>query len=170
MPARAQAQPRYPSNPHSAASLSRSARNRAARERLVASSTTRIPIGSICVNSHPAAQAAQGPEKTAGSDSIARLLPVFAPPMRHNIVSGPTLAAAPHNRTARAAGRPGAPDGTGPAAPRRSGGGAQTSRSRSLSRAVRKFDTDPGALAVLLRDELGDAGTKTLIGLLRKLP
>ena len=67
-----------------------------------------------------------------------------------------------------AAGRPDAP--TGPAAPRGSSGGAQTSRSRSLSRALRKFDTDPGALAVLLRDVLGDAGTKTLIGLLRKLP
>jgi ParB family chromosome partitioning protein len=68
-----------------------------------------------------------------------------------------------------ATGEPAAPVTNG-AGPRRGSGGVQTGRARSLSRALRKFDTDPAALAVLLREELGDTGTKTLIGLLRKLP
>ena len=40
---------------------------------------------------------------------------------------------------------------------------------RSVTRALRKFDTEPNALAVALRDELGDTGAKTLIAQLRKL-
>ncbi|MFA4085378.1 peptide transporter [Mycobacteroides salmoniphilum] len=40
---------------------------------------------------------------------------------------------------------------------------------RGITRALKKFDTEPGALAVALRDQLGDAGIKTLMGTLRKL-
>jgi ParB family transcriptional regulator, chromosome partitioning protein len=40
---------------------------------------------------------------------------------------------------------------------------------RSVSRALRKFDTEPNALAVALRDQLGEAGAKTLVSHLRKL-
>lgn len=40
---------------------------------------------------------------------------------------------------------------------------------RAVTRAVRKFDTDPSALAVALRDQLGDSGVKTLVSQLRKL-
>jgi ParB family chromosome partitioning protein len=41
-------------------------------------------------------------------------------------------------------------------------------RTRSLSRALRRFDTEPNALALALYEELGSGGAKTLIGLLRK--
>lgn len=40
---------------------------------------------------------------------------------------------------------------------------------RAVTRAVRKFDTDPTALAVALRDQLGETGAKTLMTQLRKL-
>lgn len=40
---------------------------------------------------------------------------------------------------------------------------------RSVTRAIRKFDAEPRALALALRDELGESGTKTLINQLRKL-
>ena len=40
---------------------------------------------------------------------------------------------------------------------------------RSVTRALRKFDTEPNALAVALRDQLGETGAKTLISQLRKL-
>ncbi|KMO83663.1 ParB/RepB/Spo0J family partition protein [Mycolicibacterium chlorophenolicum] len=40
---------------------------------------------------------------------------------------------------------------------------------RSVTKALRKFDTEPDALAVALRDHLGEAGAKTLVGQLRKL-
>lgn len=50
------------------------------------------------------------------------------------------------------------------------GGGEATSRtSRSISKALHKFDTAPDELAVALRDQLGDAGAKTLVHQLRKL-
>lgn len=50
------------------------------------------------------------------------------------------------------------------------GGGEAASRtSRSISRALHKFDAAPDELAVALRDQLGDAGAKTLIIQLRKL-
>lgn len=49
------------------------------------------------------------------------------------------------------------------------GSGQQATRARSLSRAMKKFDTDPTALASLLREELGEARLKTLVGLIRKL-
>ena len=40
---------------------------------------------------------------------------------------------------------------------------------RSVTRALRKFDADPSALAIALRDQLGDNGARTLVGQLRKL-
>jgi ParB family chromosome partitioning protein len=44
-----------------------------------------------------------------------------------------------------------------------------TPHGRSVSRALRKFDTEPNALAVALRDHLGETGAKTLMSQLRKL-
>lgn len=41
--------------------------------------------------------------------------------------------------------------------------------SRSVGRALRRFDVDPGALAVALHAQIGDAGAKTLAAQLRKL-
>jgi ParB family chromosome partitioning protein len=41
-------------------------------------------------------------------------------------------------------------------------------RARSLSRALRRFDTDPAALAGALYDELGETRVKTLVSQLRK--
>jgi ParB family chromosome partitioning protein len=38
-----------------------------------------------------------------------------------------------------------------------------------VTRALRKFDTEPHALAVALRDYLGDAGAKTLASSLRRV-
>jgi len=49
------------------------------------------------------------------------------------------------------------------------GSGAQASRARSLSRSLKKFDTDPAALVTMLSEELGEARLKTLVGLLKKL-
>lgn len=40
---------------------------------------------------------------------------------------------------------------------------------RSVTRALRKFDTEPSALAVALHDHLGETGAKTLVSQLRKL-
>jgi len=40
---------------------------------------------------------------------------------------------------------------------------------RSVTKALRKFDTEPHTLAIALRDELGETGTKTLVSQLRKL-
>lgn len=40
---------------------------------------------------------------------------------------------------------------------------------RSVTRALRNFDTEPNGLAVALRDQLGDAGAKTLVSQLRRL-
>jgi ParB family chromosome partitioning protein len=40
---------------------------------------------------------------------------------------------------------------------------------RTVTRALRKFDTEPSALAVALHDHLGETGAKTLVGQLRKL-
>lgn len=47
--------------------------------------------------------------------------------------------------------------------------GAPQSQSRSVSRALKRFDVDPSALAVALHGQLGDAGTRTLAAQLRKL-
>lgn len=47
--------------------------------------------------------------------------------------------------------------------------GAPQSHSRSVSRALKRFDVDPSALAVALHDQLGDAGARTLAAQLRKL-
>lgn len=47
------------------------------------------------------------------------------------------------------------------------GSGEQVTRARSLSRAVKKFDTDPNALAAILKELLGPSRTKTLVGLLK---
>ena len=49
------------------------------------------------------------------------------------------------------------------------GGEAASRRSRSISKALHKFDTAPDELAVALRDQLGDSGAKTLVVQLRKL-
>lgn len=49
------------------------------------------------------------------------------------------------------------------------GGEAPARAPRSVSRALRKFDTAPAELALALRDQLGDAGSRTLITQLRKL-
>lgn len=40
---------------------------------------------------------------------------------------------------------------------------------RSVTRALRKFDTEPNALAIALRDQLGETGARTLVTQLRKL-
>lgn len=40
---------------------------------------------------------------------------------------------------------------------------------RSVARALKKFDVDPNGLAVVLREQLGDIGSKTLISHMRKL-
>ena len=40
---------------------------------------------------------------------------------------------------------------------------------RSVTKALRKFDTEPHTLAIALRDELGETGAKTLVTQLRKL-
>jgi ParB family chromosome partitioning protein len=40
---------------------------------------------------------------------------------------------------------------------------------RSVTKALRKFDTEPNALAVALRDQLGETGARTLVSQLRKL-
>lgn len=50
-----------------------------------------------------------------------------------------------------------------------SNGGPAAPPLRAVTRAVRRFDTDPTALAVALRDQLGDSGAKTLVAQLRKL-
>jgi ParB family transcriptional regulator, chromosome partitioning protein len=69
---------------------------------------------------------------------------------------------------------PGAgPEGSGP----RQGSGdappaerdTATHSLRSVTKALRKFDTEPHILAIALRDELGETGTKTLVSQLRKL-
>ncbi|MDP7707404.1 ParB N-terminal domain-containing protein [Mycobacterium sp. TY815] len=49
------------------------------------------------------------------------------------------------------------------------GGEVASRASRSVGRALRKFDTAPNELAVALRDQLGDAGARTLVNQLRKL-
>ncbi len=41
-------------------------------------------------------------------------------------------------------------------------------RARSLSRALKRFSTDPSALVAALYDELGEGGARTLVSLLRK--
>lgn len=40
---------------------------------------------------------------------------------------------------------------------------------RALTRAVRNFDSEPHALAAALHEQIGEAGTKTLVSQLRKL-
>jgi ParB family chromosome partitioning protein len=59
-------------------------------------------------------------------------------------------------------------DANEPSKPKR-GSGEQANRARSLSRSLKKFDSDPAALASMLRDELGETRLKTLVGLLKKL-
>ena len=48
-------------------------------------------------------------------------------------------------------------------------GESQPSQSRAVSRALKKFDVDPHALAVALHGQLGDTGSRTLVSQLRKL-
>ncbi|MGB3481342.1 ParB/RepB/Spo0J family partition protein [Mycolicibacterium sp.] len=47
--------------------------------------------------------------------------------------------------------------------------GAPQTHSRSVSRALKRFDVDPSALAIALHGQLGDAGARTLATQLRKL-
>lgn len=49
------------------------------------------------------------------------------------------------------------------------GGDSAGSSFRPVTKALRKFESDPNALAVALHDQLGDKGAKTLLGHLRKL-
>lgn len=65
-------------------------------------------------------------------------------------------------------------DGEGPADVEASSGkgrteGASSTQARAVSRALRRFDVDPHALAVALHGHLGDAGSRTLASQLRKL-
>jgi ParB family chromosome partitioning protein len=48
-------------------------------------------------------------------------------------------------------------------------GEASAAQTRAVSRALRRFDTDPHALAVALHGQLGDTGSRTLVSQLRKL-
>jgi ParB family chromosome partitioning protein len=48
-------------------------------------------------------------------------------------------------------------------------GDSAAPQGRSVTRALRKFDTEPNALAVALRDQLGETGARTLLSHLRKL-
>jgi ParB family transcriptional regulator, chromosome partitioning protein len=57
-------------------------------------------------------------------------------------------------------------EGSGESAPR---GESTAPHGRSVTRALRKFDTEPNALAVALRDQLGETGARTLVSHLRKL-
>lgn len=56
--------------------------------------------------------------------------------------------------------------GTGPVT--RSSSAGSGPRARSLSRALKRFSTDPSALVVALYEELGESGARTLVSLLRK--
>jgi len=40
---------------------------------------------------------------------------------------------------------------------------------RNVTRALKKFDAEPNALALALRDHLGEAGAKTLVSALRRV-
>ncbi|SLC86486.1 ParB/RepB/Spo0J family partition protein [Mycobacteroides abscessus] len=64
--------------------------------------------------------------------------------------------------------KPGAGEGSGGSAGA-AGEQSGSSNARGISRALKKFDTEPAALALALRDQLGDAGVKTLVSTLRKL-
>jgi ParB family transcriptional regulator, chromosome partitioning protein len=56
--------------------------------------------------------------------------------------------------------------GSGDPSPGRDAGGHSL---RSVTKALRNFESEPHTLAVALRDELGESGTKTLVNQLRKL-
>jgi ParB family chromosome partitioning protein len=58
------------------------------------------------------------------------------------------------------------PQGSGDPSP---GRGATSHSLRSVTKALRKFETEPHTLASALREELGESGTKTLVNQLRKL-
>lgn len=66
-----------------------------------------------------------------------------------------------HNSGADHAGGSGTPTGNGDSSP--------AVHVRAVSRALRRFDADPSALAVALHGQLGDAGSKALVSQLRKL-
>jgi ParB family chromosome partitioning protein len=74
--------------------------------------------------------------------------------------------AARERHDAAVGGRPG--KGSGEASPKPNGhSGASTAR--SVTRALRRFDAEPDALATALRDHLGEAGAKALLAQLRQL-
>jgi ParB family chromosome partitioning protein len=66
----------------------------------------------------------------------------------------------------RGAGEGGASQGSGDPS---SGRDAGSHSLRSVTKALRKFESEPHTLAVALREELGESGTKTLVSQLRKL-
>lgn len=63
----------------------------------------------------------------------------------------------------------GPPDEKTPSGGEERPGEASATHARAVSRALRRFDTDPHALAVALHGQLGDAGSRTLVSQLRKL-
>lgn len=60
-------------------------------------------------------------------------------------------------------------EGSGPATAGTSKEPGEPTSARSVSRALKKFDTEPNALAMALREQLGESGAKTLVTALRKL-
>ena len=58
------------------------------------------------------------------------------------------------------------PQGSGDPSPGRD---ASSHSLRSVTKALRKFETEPHTLAAALREELGESGTRTLVNQLRKL-
>lgn len=107
--------------------------------------------------------------------SLLKLVPELQEALRRGDLSVETAREiarlSPDEQVARVAGAEPVPAAEAPSSPdaggSRRGSGEQASRARSLSRAVRKFDTDPDALATVLKELLGPSRTKTLIGLLK---
>jgi ParB family transcriptional regulator, chromosome partitioning protein len=73
-------------------------------------------------------------------------------------------AARDRHRPGDADGEPG--EGSAESASR---GQSSAPHARSVTRALRKFDAEPNALAVALRDQLGETGARSLVSHLRKL-
>jgi ParB family chromosome partitioning protein len=74
--------------------------------------------------------------------------------------------AARERQDAAAGGRPGKGSDEAPPTPN---GDSGANTARSVTRALRRFDAEPDALATALRDHLGEAGAKALLAQLRQL-